>query len=234
MYRTKENTQRRKDEKRQLILDTAAKVFSSKGYHKTTVKDIVDEAAISVGSFYFYFSSKEELFAELYRSIVKEFSDVTIRVLDVENFSMLKNFVRVMMATLWMYGQKREIARMMLLEAAAADPAFQKLEADRIKESARVMTDWFKRFQQHHEVNIPDERIAALIYAGSYDCLVNDWLASDGSVPLTDYGYAFCVYHLQALRIPLDERIVKTDMEEVLKELTMPDDEDRKEKNRFE
>ncbi len=225
MYRTKETTQRRKDKKRQMILDTAAKVFSSKGYHNTTVKDIVEEAAVSVGSFYFYFSSKDELFAELYKSIVKEFDEVTTSVLDVENFPMLKNFVRVMMATLWMYEQKREIARIILLEAATANPAFQKLEEDRIKNSSMIMADWFRRFKLHHGVNIPDERIAALIYAGSYHCLVNDWLASDGSVPLTNDGYAFCVYNLQALSIPCDEIVVKAYIDEVLKELTTPGNE---------
>lgn len=219
MYRTKEHTQRRKDEKRQILLDTAATVFSLKGYHNTTVKDIVDEADASVGSFYFYFNSKEELFVELYRSIAKEFGDVVTSVLDVENYPMLKNFTRVMITTLWMYEQKREIARIML-EAATADPAFQKLEADRMAEESTVMTGWFGRFKLHHEVNIPDERIAALVYAGSYYCLVNDWLASDGSIPLTKHGYAFCVYNLQALRIPFDEAVVRRYIDEVLKELT--------------
>lgn len=233
MYRTKENTQNRKDKKRQMLLDTAAKVFSSKGYHNTTIKDIVDEAVVSVGSFYFYFNSKEELFTELYRNIVKDFSEVTTGVLDVENFPMLKNFTRVMIATLWMYEKKREIARIMLLEVAAANPGFQKLEADRMKESSMIMADWFGRFKLHDEVNIPDERIAALVYAGSYYCLVNDWLASDGSVPLTNYGYAFCIYNLQALKIPFDEIVVKKYIDEVLKELTMSDIEKHKKEENY-
>lgn len=219
MYRMKEHTQRRKDEKRQRILHAAATVFSSKGYHNTTIKDIVDEAAVSVGSFYFYFSSKEDLFVELYRSIAKEFSEVATSVLDVENNPMLKNFTRVMTATLWMYEQKREIARIML-EAAVADPAFQKMDADRMADETAVMTGWFERFQLHREVNIPDAHIAALIYSGSYDCLVRDWLTSDGSVPLTTHGYAFCVYHLQAFQIPFEEAVVRGYMDEVLKELT--------------
>lgn len=218
MYRTKDATQKRKDEKKQMILDTAAKVFSSDGYHNTTVKDIVKEAGISVGSFYFYFKSKEELFAELFKSIVREFNDVTLSVLDIEHYTMLKNFTRVMTATLWMYEQKREIARIMLHEAAFGEPAFQKLEADRMNAFAQTMTEWFRRFKRHDGVNIPDERVAALIYAGSYYCLVNNRTESDNA-PLTDYCFAFCVFNLQALRISFDDNVVNEYIDEVLGEL---------------
>ncbi|MDO5560984.1 MAG: TetR/AcrR family transcriptional regulator [Oscillospiraceae bacterium] len=219
MYRTKEDTQKRKDEKKQMILDTAAKVFSQKGYHNTTIKDIVNEASISVGSFYFYFKSKEDLFTELYWSIVKEFDDVTNSVLNVEHFTMLKNFTRVMIAALWMYERKREITRIILLEAAAADPAFAKLEADRMSACARTMAEWFTRFRQHDGVYIPDEMVAALTYAGTFNCLIINWLSSDAKESLTSKGYAFCVYNIQALRIPFEEQAVKSYIDEVLSEL---------------
>lgn len=50
------------DQKRQLILDSAAKVFASKGYKAVTMKDIVEESDISRGGLYLYFSSVEEVF----------------------------------------------------------------------------------------------------------------------------------------------------------------------------
>ena len=235
MYKTSKDTQKRKEAKRQLILDTAVKVFAAKGYHNTTVKDIVDEAAVSVGSFYFYFKSKEDLFTELYMSITEKFHTETMRVLDVENFPLLKNFTRVMMANLWLYEQNHDISKIMLLEAAVINPDFQKIRKDSIKESAQTMASWFERFKLHNPVNIPDSRIAALIYAGSYYYLINDWLEFDAGIPLTDYGYAFCVYNLQALKIPFEEIAVKAYIDEVLKELEKPDEEiDQKEEKRFE
>lgn len=50
------------EQKRQLILDSAAKVFSDKGYKAVTMKDIVDESDISRGGLYLYFASVEEVF----------------------------------------------------------------------------------------------------------------------------------------------------------------------------
>lgn len=221
LYRTKDETKKRKDKKRQMILDVAARVFSAKGYYSTSVKTIVAEAGISVGSFYFYFRSKEDLFAELYRSIVKEFNDVTVGVIDTEHFSLLKNYTRVMIATLWMYEQKKDIARIMLREAVSADRTFGTMEEDRKKEFAQTMTEWFSKFKAHKEVNMPDERVAALIYTNSYYGLINDWLSTDGSVSLTSYGYAFCVYNLQALRIPFTDKEINEYIKEVLDELDL-------------
>jgi len=219
MYKTSKDTQKRKDAKRQHILDTATKVFAAKGYHNTTVKEIVDEASVSVGSFYFYFTSKEDLFAELYKSIAEIFHLNTMNVLDVEKFTLLKNFTRVMMATLWLYERNRDIAKIMLLEATMINPEFQKIRADSMKESIQTMAFWFERFAQHDVVNIPDVGIAARIYSGTYFYLINDWLESDASIPLTEYGYAFCVYNLQALKIPFEEVMLKIYIAEVLQEL---------------
>lgn len=50
------------DQKRQLILDSAAKVFSDKGYKAVTMKDIVEASGISRGGLYIYFPSVEDVF----------------------------------------------------------------------------------------------------------------------------------------------------------------------------
>jgi len=52
----------KRDQKRQLILDSAAKVFSDKGYKAVTMKDIVEASGISRGGLYLYFPSVEDVF----------------------------------------------------------------------------------------------------------------------------------------------------------------------------
>ena len=60
-------TQRGKDRREQLIA-CAARLFAERGYHPTSVSDIVEELGVGKGVFYWYFSSKEELLAELLKS----------------------------------------------------------------------------------------------------------------------------------------------------------------------
>lgn len=47
------------------ILDAAAEVFATKGYHGASTKDIADKLGIRQGSLYYYFSSKEVALEEV-------------------------------------------------------------------------------------------------------------------------------------------------------------------------
>src|SRR5512141_2219879 len=55
-------------DRRQQILEAALKVFSTKGFHKATNKDIAQAAGgISPGLIYWYFKDKEDLFLSIIR-----------------------------------------------------------------------------------------------------------------------------------------------------------------------
>lgn len=53
------------NKKKKLILEAAIKCFAEKGYHATSIQEIVDRAGIAKGSLYFYFKSKEDLLLSL-------------------------------------------------------------------------------------------------------------------------------------------------------------------------
>src|SRR5215207_5131219 len=59
-------TQRGRERRRQLM-DYATQRFAEHGYHPTSVAEIVTGLGVGKGVFYWYFSSKEELFLELLR-----------------------------------------------------------------------------------------------------------------------------------------------------------------------
>ncbi|MFQ6058258.1 MAG: TetR/AcrR family transcriptional regulator [Anaerolineae bacterium] len=50
------------DERRAQIIEAALACFARKGYHLTTMDDIVAESGLSKGSLYWYFKSKKEIF----------------------------------------------------------------------------------------------------------------------------------------------------------------------------
>lgn len=65
-YQSSEKTRQKKDAKRAAMMQAAVRTFAEKGYQAATVRDIVQEADVSVGTFYFYFPDKETLFIHLY------------------------------------------------------------------------------------------------------------------------------------------------------------------------
>ena len=51
--------------RRQELVEYAARLFASQGYHPTSVTDVVDGLGVGKGVFYWYFESKEELFRQI-------------------------------------------------------------------------------------------------------------------------------------------------------------------------
>lgn len=76
-YRSTEKTREKKGAKRTSMMQAALNIFADKGYQAATIRDIVAEAEVSVGTFYFYFPDKETLFIHLY----EETADFLLRTL---------------------------------------------------------------------------------------------------------------------------------------------------------
>ncbi len=55
----------KKELKREAIIQTALKLFSANGFHKTTIPDIAKALGMSVGNLYNYFESKDILAKEI-------------------------------------------------------------------------------------------------------------------------------------------------------------------------
>ncbi|MFF0819122.1 TetR family transcriptional regulator [Micromonospora haikouensis] len=56
----------RGEQTRRLILDTALRMFRERGYARTTMRAIAQEAGVAVGNAYYYFGSKDHLIQEFY------------------------------------------------------------------------------------------------------------------------------------------------------------------------
>lgn len=63
-------------------MQAAAEVFARKGYHSTTVSEIAQSQGVSKGVLYWYFPSKEELFAEILREAVSGLRRAQAQALD--------------------------------------------------------------------------------------------------------------------------------------------------------
>src|SRR6478752_1822987 len=59
-------------ERKQQLLQTAERLFAEHGYEQTRIADICAAAGVAKGLFYWYFPTKESLFAELVRTMRHE------------------------------------------------------------------------------------------------------------------------------------------------------------------
>jgi AcrR family transcriptional regulator len=62
---TERKLTKRGSQRREQLLESAARLFAEESYHGTAVGDICDELGVGKGVFYWYFPSKEAVFSEL-------------------------------------------------------------------------------------------------------------------------------------------------------------------------
>ena len=97
---------------REQILQAALTCFANKGYHRTTMDDIVAESGLSKGTLYWHFESKKELFISLLSWLIFDFEQEafvcpdsisagdkirTIAMLFVDRFEQIIPFTKVIL-----------------------------------------------------------------------------------------------------------------------------------------
>ncbi|WP_204122557.1 TetR/AcrR family transcriptional regulator [Lacticaseibacillus mingshuiensis] len=136
--------EQRKAEKRAQILSAAKTVFQEKGFSDVTMKDVIDEAGISRGGIYLYFSSIDALFTE----VLSERNSHSLQ--DMQD-AIAAGTAFEQLWQIYLAGQKERLLHRVdsgLLQAVyeyyfthktAADHAFQRAQFALIKETIMVM-----------------------------------------------------------------------------------------------
>ncbi|MBV1851656.1 TetR/AcrR family transcriptional regulator [Catellatospora tritici] len=62
--------------RRQQIIEAARVCFSRNGFHATSMQDVISEAGLSVGAFYRYFRSKEDLIQAIAEDVIGMISTI--------------------------------------------------------------------------------------------------------------------------------------------------------------
>lgn len=97
---------------RQRLLDAAADVFDRRGYHRARVDDVVAAADSSHGTFYLYFTSKEDLFEQLVTEVATELRGLIDELAPVTNSARGRAVLRAWLARVSeVYGRRGPVIR---------------------------------------------------------------------------------------------------------------------------
>lgn len=110
------------------LLEVAKKVFAEKGYHASTVDDIVTAAGVARGTFYLYFKDKRGAFEELVDVVFGQLAAAIIRV-ETDSDASVESQVRQNLTGIFaVLLEDRAMTKILLADAVGLDPAFdQKL-----------------------------------------------------------------------------------------------------------
>ena len=76
------NVMRKGERRKQELLDIAYRMFISRGYENTSIDDIIAEAGIAKGTYYYYFESKEQTLEEVIGMMIEKEIEAAGSILD--------------------------------------------------------------------------------------------------------------------------------------------------------
>ena len=82
---TRQNNDSNQQDKTQIILDAAIRVFAAKGYYGARVSDIANDAGIAYGLVYHYFKNKEDLLISIFKTRWDQFLAAIRSIMESEN-----------------------------------------------------------------------------------------------------------------------------------------------------
>lgn len=174
-----------KEETRKRILEAAAEVFASKGFHGSVVDDIVKASRTSKGAVYFYFESKEQIFFSLVEDYVTTLAERMH--VAVQRGRGLVGQVEATVATLVQsFRAQPALARIVLLDWPNAGAEFQGKRIALKGMLVEVLRGYLDRAVQDHRIEPQDTELAAYVWIGAIGEVVVRWLNTARPAPLDD------------------------------------------------
>lgn len=159
--------QRPDEQKRQLIIDTAARFFATQPFHKVRLDDIAAAAKLGKGTLYIYFDSKEDLYFSLIYEGFAKLVDELRNQLDQDParpaVDALEAIVRGLVASAFQNPHFFELMRTTgAVPPGQMEPAWQ---AKR-QEFQQLVTDTIRRGVERGELDDPRPDLTALCIPG--------------------------------------------------------------------
>jgi AcrR family transcriptional regulator len=170
--------------RRRQIRDCARKVFSQKGYHATTVADIIREAGVARGTFYRHYDGKRDVFELL----IDEFFvslELGIRRVDISRGAppvteqMLDNVHRVLRILF----DNADLTRILLREAVGIDEEFDGKIDEFYSRILALIQRGLVLGQEMGIVRKCDTKIASLLVLGSVRQVMDFAIGSRRQLP---------------------------------------------------
>jgi TetR/AcrR family transcriptional regulator, cholesterol catabolism regulator len=166
---------------RDRLLHAAMDVFAQRGYHGTTVDDIAAASDTSKGAFYHYFPSKQGIFVSLLDQLAAMVEAGVEMAIESEEGALAK-VEAALRVVLEVASQRRDLARILLIEAAALGPEFEQSRLGIHRRFAVLIRRHLDHAVADGAIPAQDTGAASAAWIGAINEIVTQQLANDGDL----------------------------------------------------
>lgn len=162
------------EEKRQLILDAAVRVFAREGYHTSRVGDIAEEAGVAHGLLYHYFSSKDEVLQTVFRENWSQLVErlETVASAGEPSLEKLAGIAKILLRT---WRNAPDLVTVMVREIARSPKLRQ--QVDEVSAVFDLIQRVIEQGQADGELRTDvDPRLAAWVVYGALEEILTGWV----------------------------------------------------------
>ncbi|HNU54026.1 MAG TPA: TetR/AcrR family transcriptional regulator [Candidatus Syntrophosphaera sp.] len=160
------------------ILVSAIKVFSQKGFAKTTMSDVANRAKVGVGTLYNYFQNKDDLLLQCMKKTINDEIEL-IRIASekiTDPFEKLRYFLHEHRL---LVENKPYIARFLIIELRQSEGFYKRNPSyNPMQYYLNYISGIFSEGVAQGKIRDVDPDIAALGILGTVDLLLTQWLIS--------------------------------------------------------
>ncbi|MEQ1572145.1 MAG: TetR/AcrR family transcriptional regulator [Myxococcota bacterium] len=196
--------QESREARRAQIKGSALEVFSARGYHQTSVSDLVEAAGVARGTFYLYFDSKDAIFLELLDDLLVQLRGAIVGIDTRPGAeSMEVQLVQIVALILRALVENRPLTRIVFREAIG-------LHAD-VDRRVRLFEDELHTFVAASltlgatlgTIRAIDPAVGASCIVGSLREIAHrNVVGSDDPIAVEPIAHALVDYHLRGLSSP--------------------------------
>ncbi len=182
---------------RQGILEAAAKIFSQKGFHATSMQDIAEAVQLQKASLYHHFASKQEILVEILDQAL-DLINARLEMVRLQDLSADEKLRQAMVSYLQTVAENQNLAAVLLLEVRSLDPELKARLASRRERFEGLWKDLIIEGKHQGVFNNVDPSLTGRAIMGVMNWTVT-WYRHDGPRSATEIADRYADLLLEGL-----------------------------------
>lgn len=173
----------RRAARRERLIEAGLELFGTRGYHRTTVRDLCGEARLTERYFYESFDGREELIVAVFAKVAGEVAERIVAAVAVAPRDARALARAAIHAAIVYVTDDPRRARILLLEAAGSVPELERRRREIIGEYARIVQSTQRDLLGAAAPTRTDARLTSLAIVASLAELIMEWQAGGLEIP---------------------------------------------------